>query len=106
MDLAYDYPNLPTPSASISKIAYITWLLPKNNNVSPTTSPIYDDTTLQNANPSTTSMDDKEHDARYLIPTPTTKNEQQPPVPTCQPNNHHTFNPVTITLKKYTSYLK
>jgi hypothetical protein len=51
-------------------------------------------------------MNDKQYDAHYTTPTPTTKDNQQPPVPTYQPNNPYTFDPATITWKKYSSYLK
>jgi hypothetical protein len=68
MDFAPEYPSSPTPGTSISEI-------------SPTTNPTHDDATPQNANPSTTSTNDKQYDARYSTPTPAAKNNQQPPVP-------------------------
>jgi hypothetical protein len=93
MDFTPEYRSLPTPSASISEI-------------SPTTNPMHDDATPQNANPSTTSRNDKQYNAHYTTATPAAKDNQQPPVPARRPNNRHAFDPAAITSKKHPSYPK
>jgi hypothetical protein len=93
MECAPEYPSSPTPGASISEI-------------SPITNPRHDDATPQNANPSTTSTNDRQYDARYTTPIPTAKDNQQPPVPARRPNNPHAFDPAAITSKNCPSYPK